>query len=224
MQAGIKYLEYLQTIFKDIRMAVAAYNMGEGNLQKFYAGAGVPVGSTKEEDIQKVNSRLYRKSGRHPAGGYNANNATGDYVDKIMGDYYGGKVKFKLDNQELGSQDKVQELEDKKTKLTQDYTSKEKDFSRTLYKDAKAFEDKLRDLQGSVAYGKGMFVQNAAIGNDKNYKDEVLLLEKELSIENKSSTLLDTLLTFWPPLPPLLDAEKLVSALSSSLVKFIKQR
>jgi hypothetical protein len=59
--AGTRYLRYLVDRFGDQRVALAAYNAGEGNVQKF---GGVPPFGETEEYVQRVLSRTtkYRQN------------------------------------------------------------------------------------------------------------------------------------------------------------------
>lgn len=55
IEAGVKYLRYLQDMFKDDRLALAAYNAGEGAVQKY---GGVPPYRETEEYVRKVGKKL----------------------------------------------------------------------------------------------------------------------------------------------------------------------
>ena len=52
--AGVKYLKYLFGRFNDPRVALAAYNAGEGNVERF---GGVPPFPETIQYIGKVNAR-----------------------------------------------------------------------------------------------------------------------------------------------------------------------
>ena len=54
MAAGAKYLRYLVDRFEDPHIALAAYNAGEGNVEKFN---GVPPFPETESYVRKVNAR-----------------------------------------------------------------------------------------------------------------------------------------------------------------------
>lgn len=58
--AGTKYLRYLLNRFGDERMALAAYNAGEGNVERF---GGIPPFTETTNYLQRVSyrSRLYRQ-------------------------------------------------------------------------------------------------------------------------------------------------------------------
>ena len=62
--AGTKYLRYLLDRFGDQRMALAAYNAGEGNIERF---GGIPPFPETQDYIQRVASRThsYRQRVRH---------------------------------------------------------------------------------------------------------------------------------------------------------------
>lgn len=53
--AGVKYLRYLQDMFKDDRLALAAYNAGEGAVLKY---GGVPPYRETEQYVSKVGKKL----------------------------------------------------------------------------------------------------------------------------------------------------------------------
>jgi len=55
IEAGVKYLRYLQDMFHDDRLALAAYNAGEGAVQKY---GGVPPYRETEEYVRKVGVKL----------------------------------------------------------------------------------------------------------------------------------------------------------------------
>lgn len=67
--AGAKYLRYLMNRFGDHRMALAAYNAGEGNVQKF---GGIPPFTETRNYLQRVNTHhleyRQRVRGRYIAG------------------------------------------------------------------------------------------------------------------------------------------------------------
>jgi soluble lytic murein transglycosylase-like protein len=62
--AGTKYLRYLLDRFGDQRMALAAYNAGEGNIDRF---GGIPPFPETQDYIRRVASRthLYRQRVQH---------------------------------------------------------------------------------------------------------------------------------------------------------------
>lgn len=53
--AGVKYLRYLQDMFKDDKLALAAYNAGEGAVLKY---GGVPPYRETEQYVSKVGKKL----------------------------------------------------------------------------------------------------------------------------------------------------------------------
>lgn len=55
LEAGVKYLKYLKELFQDERLALAAYNAGEGAVQKY---GGVPPYAETQEYVEKIR-RLY---------------------------------------------------------------------------------------------------------------------------------------------------------------------
>jgi Soluble lytic murein transglycosylase and related regulatory proteins (some contain LysM/invasin domains) len=55
IEGGVKYLKYLKTLFKDDRLALAAYNAGEGAVQKY--GTVPPYQETRDY-VQKVGKKL----------------------------------------------------------------------------------------------------------------------------------------------------------------------
>ena len=55
IEAGVKYLRYLQETFKDDRLALAAYNAGEGSVLKY---GGIPPYRETEEYVKKVGRKL----------------------------------------------------------------------------------------------------------------------------------------------------------------------
>lgn len=55
LEAGVKYLKYLQDLFQDERLALAAYNAGEGAVQRH---KGVPPYAETRDYVEKVR-RLY---------------------------------------------------------------------------------------------------------------------------------------------------------------------
>jgi soluble lytic murein transglycosylase-like protein len=55
IEAGVKYLRYLQDMFKDDKLALAAYNAGEGAVMKY---GGVPPYRETEHYVQKVGLKL----------------------------------------------------------------------------------------------------------------------------------------------------------------------
>jgi soluble lytic murein transglycosylase-like protein len=55
IEAGVKYLRYLQDMFKDDKLALAAYNAGEGAVMKY---GGVPPYRETERYVQKVGLKL----------------------------------------------------------------------------------------------------------------------------------------------------------------------
>lgn len=54
--AGTKYLRYLSDRFPDQRMALAAYNAGEGNVEKF---GGIPPFAETQNYLRKVSARMH---------------------------------------------------------------------------------------------------------------------------------------------------------------------
>ena len=55
IEAGVKYLRHLQHMFKDDRLALAAYNAGEGAVLKY---GGIPPYRETEQYVEKVGRRL----------------------------------------------------------------------------------------------------------------------------------------------------------------------
>lgn len=55
LEAGVKYLKYLKDLFKDERLALAAYNAGEGAVLRY---KGVPPFAETQDYVEKVR-RLY---------------------------------------------------------------------------------------------------------------------------------------------------------------------
>ncbi|MCL4794855.1 MAG: lytic transglycosylase domain-containing protein [Bryobacteraceae bacterium] len=55
LEAGVKYLKYLKNLFQDERLALAAYNAGEGAVQRY---KGVPPYAETRDYVEKVR-RLY---------------------------------------------------------------------------------------------------------------------------------------------------------------------
>jgi len=55
IEAGVKYLKFLQDTFKDDRLAIAAYNAGEGAVGKY---GDVPPYRETQEYVQKVGVKL----------------------------------------------------------------------------------------------------------------------------------------------------------------------
>jgi len=51
LTAGVKYLKYLQELFKDDRLAIAAYNAGEGAVLRY---GNVPPYKETEQYVKKV--------------------------------------------------------------------------------------------------------------------------------------------------------------------------
>jgi soluble lytic murein transglycosylase-like protein len=62
IEAGVKYLRLLQDKFKDDRLALAAYNAGEGAVMRY---GGIPPYRETEQYVEKVGRRL--NSVRRPA-------------------------------------------------------------------------------------------------------------------------------------------------------------
>ena len=54
IEAGVRYLKYLQDLYKDDRLALAAYNAGPGNVEKFKA---VPPFPETRKYIERVGQR-----------------------------------------------------------------------------------------------------------------------------------------------------------------------
>jgi soluble lytic murein transglycosylase-like protein len=55
IEAGVKYLRHLQEMFKDDRLALAAYNAGEGAVMRY---GGIPPYRETEQYVEKVGRRL----------------------------------------------------------------------------------------------------------------------------------------------------------------------
>ncbi|HNY39857.1 MAG TPA: lytic transglycosylase domain-containing protein [Bryobacteraceae bacterium] len=55
IEAGVKYLRYLQDMFQDDKLALAAYNAGEGAVMKY---GGVPPYRETEQYVRKVGKKL----------------------------------------------------------------------------------------------------------------------------------------------------------------------
>ena len=55
IEAGVKYLRYLQEMFKDDRLALAAYNAGEGAVTRY---GGIPPYRETEQYVEKVGRKL----------------------------------------------------------------------------------------------------------------------------------------------------------------------
>ncbi len=55
IEAGVKYLRYLQEMFKDDRLALAAYNAGEGAVARY---GGIPPYRETEQYVEKVGRKL----------------------------------------------------------------------------------------------------------------------------------------------------------------------
>jgi soluble lytic murein transglycosylase-like protein len=60
--AGVKYLKYLQDMFRDNRLALAAYNAGEGAVQKY---KDIPPYRETEQYVYKVGKRYGEARKRH---------------------------------------------------------------------------------------------------------------------------------------------------------------
>jgi soluble lytic murein transglycosylase-like protein len=54
IEAGVKYLKYLQGVFKDDRLALAAYNAGPGNVEKYKQ---VPPIKETQDYVEQVGRR-----------------------------------------------------------------------------------------------------------------------------------------------------------------------
>jgi soluble lytic murein transglycosylase-like protein len=55
VEGGVRYLAYLQTLFSDLRLVLAAYNAGEGAVWKY--GNRIPPYRETEEYVEKVGRR-----------------------------------------------------------------------------------------------------------------------------------------------------------------------
>lgn len=66
IEAGVKYLRHLQQMFKDDRLALAAYNAGEGAVLKY---GGIPPYRETEQYVEQVGRRLNSVRRTDPAGG-----------------------------------------------------------------------------------------------------------------------------------------------------------
>ncbi|MBA3973959.1 MAG: hypothetical protein C0504_07040 [Candidatus Solibacter sp.] len=55
IEAGVRYLRHLQRMFKDDRLALAAYNAGEGAVMRY---GGIPPYRETEQYVEKVGRRL----------------------------------------------------------------------------------------------------------------------------------------------------------------------
>jgi soluble lytic murein transglycosylase-like protein len=64
IEAGVKYLRLLQDKFKDDRLALAAYNAGEGAVMRY---GGIPPYRETEQYVEKVGRRLNSVRGTAPA-------------------------------------------------------------------------------------------------------------------------------------------------------------
>jgi len=66
IEGGVRYLKYLQTLFpNDLRLAIAAYNAGEGAVWKF--NNQIPPYPETEQYVYKVGSRYGRAKQQAPA-------------------------------------------------------------------------------------------------------------------------------------------------------------
>jgi len=66
IEGGVRYLKYLQTLFpNDLRLAIAAYNAGEGAVWKF--NNQIPPYPETEQYVYKVGSRYGRAKKQAPA-------------------------------------------------------------------------------------------------------------------------------------------------------------
>lgn len=63
LEAGVKYLKYLKDLFQDDRLALAAYNAGEGAVLRH---KGVPPYAETRDYVEKVR-RLYGNGASRPA-------------------------------------------------------------------------------------------------------------------------------------------------------------
>ena len=59
IEAGVEYLKFLQNKFQDERLAIAAYNAGEGAVMKYN---GVPPYRETQSYVEKVDRKLKAKS------------------------------------------------------------------------------------------------------------------------------------------------------------------
>jgi hypothetical protein len=64
IEAGVKYLRYLQDLFGDDRLALAAYNAGEGAVMKY---GWIPPYKETQEYVEKVTRRLEAQRAAKPA-------------------------------------------------------------------------------------------------------------------------------------------------------------
>jgi soluble lytic murein transglycosylase-like protein len=64
IEAGVKYLKYLQELFGDDRLALAAYNAGEGAVQKY---KWIPPYRETQDYVQKVTEKYQAARASQPA-------------------------------------------------------------------------------------------------------------------------------------------------------------
>ncbi len=69
IEAGVKYLRYLQEMFKDDRLALAAYNAGEGAVARY---GGIPPYRETEQYVEKVGRKLSAVRRTAPSAGKDA--------------------------------------------------------------------------------------------------------------------------------------------------------
>jgi soluble lytic murein transglycosylase-like protein len=63
IEAGVKYLKYLQELFQDDKLALAAYNAGEGAVQKY---GGVPPYRETTDYVRRVGRKYGEARKRRP--------------------------------------------------------------------------------------------------------------------------------------------------------------
>ena len=89
LRAGARYLRFLLDTFKDVRLALAGYNAGEGAVMKF--GNRIPPYKETIQYVEKISYRYFRQVGHGTAFAWNMPLAV-----KYSQALYGGRVNFGL--------------------------------------------------------------------------------------------------------------------------------
>jgi hypothetical protein len=89
IEAGIKYMRWLLDQFKDVRLALAGYNAGEGAVWKY--GNRIPPYKETIQYVEKISYRYFGQVGHGTAFAWNLPLAV-----KYSQEVYGGRVNFGL--------------------------------------------------------------------------------------------------------------------------------
>jgi len=160
-KAGQEYFKKQVDRFKDLRVALAAYNQGPGAVAKVYADVGVKIGDIDEEELKKVYAKftpLMKKYSSEVIAKLPADKVGNEIISKQTEVY---SLRQQQAEQQLQAQQKITEEQQKQTVNLQ------------------AYKTALRELEATALESQGKIVEAGQI--------RIALKNEELALQYKDN-------------------------------------